>query len=525
MYWLEIIFVSTLDRPNIASMNQMVLNGQPLTLAEIDAVSLAGREVAIAAGALGRVKESRGLIEGILAAGQTVYGVNTGFGKLADVRIPGDKLAELQINLVRSHAGGIGEPLAEAEARAMLLLRANVLAKGYSGVRPELLELLVAMLNRGVHPVIPEKGSVGASGDLAPLAHLALVVVGEGEAFYQGERIAGGDALRRAGLQSLQLTAKEGLALLNGTQAMTAVGALATSRALRVVQLCDLSGAMSLEALKGTPAAFDERIHLARPHPGQILAAAHLVKLLEGSEIRESHREHDTRVQDAYCLRCMPQVHGAVRGVLEHVADVLETEAGSATDNPLVFPDPSGGAVISGGNFHGAPLSYAFDYAALALTDLASITERRIDRLLNPDINEGLPAFLSIDPGLSSGFMIAQIVAAALINECQVLSHPSSTGSIPTDGGKEDHVSMGMTGAIKLRQIVENAERVLGIELMCAAQALEFRRPLKSSEKIEQAHAQVRSVVSRLERDRVLAKDIDAMARSIRAGTFDAWME
>ena len=506
-------------------MDKLILNGQALALHEIEAVARAGCRVEVAGEALRRVAESRGLIENILAAGETVYGVNTGFGKLADVRIPGDKLAELQINLVRSHAGGVGQPLAEAESRAMLLLRANVLAKGFSGVRTELLELLVSLLNAGVHPVIPEKGSVGASGDLAPLAHLALVVVGEGEAFYRGERIAGGEALRRAGLKALRLAAKEGLALLNGTQAMTAVGGLATLRALRVVELCDLSGAMSLEALKGTPAAFDERIHRARPHAGQIKAAEHLMRLLDSSEIRESHREHDSRVQDAYCLRCMPQVHGAVRGVLGHVAGVLETEAGSATDNPLVFPGESGndGAVISGGNFHGAPLSYAFDYAALAMTDLAGITERRVDRLLNPDINEGLPAFLSTDPGLSSGFMIAQIVAAALINECQVLSHPSSTGSIPTDGGKEDHVSMGMTGAIKLRQIVEHGERILAIELMCAAQALEFRRPLESSARIEEAHAAVRTVVPRLERDRVLAPDIEALAVAIKAGKFDAW--
>ncbi|HEY1578132.1 MAG TPA: histidine ammonia-lyase [Terracidiphilus sp.] len=506
-------------------MEKLVLDGQPLALEEIDAVALRECPVVIGAGALTRVAESRGLIEKILAAGETVYGVNTGFGKLADVHIRGDKLAELQINLVRSHAGGVGSPLSEAESRAMVLLRANVLAKGFSGVRPELLELLVGILNADVHPVIPEKGSVGASGDLAPLAHLALVVVGEGEAFYRGDRIAGGEALRRAGLRPLQLTAKEGLALLNGTQAMTAVAALAVSRGQRIVELCDLSGAMSLEALKGTPAAFDERIQQVRPHAGQIAAAAHLVNLMEGSEIRESHREHDSRVQDAYCLRCMPQVHGAVRGVLEHVARVLRIEAGSATDNPLVFPGGDGGAVISGGNFHGAPLSYAFDYAAIAMTDLAGITERRIDRLLNPDINEGLPAFLAMDPGLSSGFMIAQIVAAALINECQVLAHPSSTGSIPTDGGKEDHVSMGMTGAIKLRQIVENVERVLGIELMCAAQALEFRRPLKSSRRIEEAHDAVRKVVPRLERDRVLASDIDAMAQAIRRGELDGWRQ
>jgi len=511
-------------------MDLLILDGQPLTLAEIEAVSLAACPVAIAPTALGRVAASRGQIEQILAAGQTVYGVNTGFGKLSDVRIPVDKLAQLQTNLVRSHAGGVGQPLSEGESRAMLLLRANVLAKGFSGCRPALVELLVALLNAGVHPVIPEKGSVGASGDLAPLAHLALVAIGEGEAFYKGERIAGAEALRRAGLEPIALTAKEGLALLNGTQAMTAVGGLVVARARRVVKLADLAGAMSLEALMGTPAAFDERIHLARPHAGQITAAAHLVRLLEDSEIREAHRESDSRVQDAYCLRCMPQVHGAVRGALEHVAGVLEIEAGSATDNPLVFPPAcsktqDGGAVLSGGNFHGAPLAYAFDYAAIVLTDLASITERRIDRLLNPDINEGLPAFLSPDPGLSSGFMIAQIVAAALINECQVLAHPSSTGSIPTDGGKEDHVSMGMTGAVKLRQIVENAERVLAIELMCGAQGLEFRRPLRASREVERAHAVVRLIVPRLEEDRVLAGDIDAIAAAVKGGAFDAWCD
>jgi histidine ammonia-lyase len=509
----------------------LILDGQPLSLFQIESVSIAGAPVAIAPAALARVKASRSLIEEILAAGETVYGVNTGFGKLSDVRIVSDKLAELQINLVRSHAGGVGDPLSEAESRAMLLLRANVLAKGFSGVRPELLQLLVALLNAGVHPVIPEKGSVGASGDLAPLAHLALVVIGEGEAFYKGQRIAGREALRRAGLQPIQLTAKEGLALLNGTQAMTAVGALAVARAQRVVRLADLAGAMSLEALTGTPAAFDERIHRARPHAGQIAAAAHLLQLLTGSEIRESHREHDSRVQDAYCLRCMPQVHGAVRDVVSHVAGVLEVEAGSATDNPLVFPKNSSkakglpDAVLSGGNFHGAPLAYAFDYAAIAVTDLCGITERRIDRLLNPDINEGLPAFLSGDPGLSSGFMIAQIVSAALINECQVLAHPSSTGSIPTDGGKEDHVSMGMTGALKLRQIVDHAERILAIELMCAAQGIEFRRPLKSSSAIERAHDAVRAAVPRLEKDRTLAPDIEALAAAIRDGKLDEWSQ
>ena len=512
-------------------METLVLDGQPLTLADIESVALAARPVSIAPDAVARVTQSRALIEQILAAGQTVYGVNTGFGKLSDVRIPPEKLTELQFNLVRSHAGGVGQPLSEGESRAMLLLRANVLAKGFSGVRPALLQLLVALLNAGVHPVIPEKGSVGASGDLAPLAHLALVVIGEGEAFYRGERMPGGEALRRAGLQPLQLAAKEGLALLNGTQAMTAVGALAVARARRVAQLADLAGAMSLEALMGTPAAFDPRIQAVRPHAGQIASAAHLVRLLADSEIRESHREHDKRVQDAYCLRCMPQVHGAVRDVLAHVAGVLEIEAGSATDNPLDFsgssqPKHKAAEPCSQGAIFTARRSPMLSITRPSpLTDLAGITERRIDRLLNPDINEGLPAFLSPDPGLSSGFMIAQIVAAALINECQVLSHPSSTGNIPTDGGKEDHVSMGMTGALKLRQIVEHAERVVAIELMCAAQGVEFRKPLRPSREIERAHAAVRAVVPHLDKDRILAPDIDALSAAVRAGNFDAWCE
>lgn len=511
-------------------MNELVLDGQFLTLAEIEAVALEGRTVTISPSAINRVHASRGRIEAILVEGETVYGVNTGFGKLADVRIATGSLAELQTNLVRSHAGGVGRPLSEGESRAMLLLRANVLAKGFSGCRVELVQLLVAMLNAGVVPVVPEKGSVGASGDLAPLAHQALVAIGEGEAFYRGDRIPGGQALMRAGLTPLALVAKEGLALLNGTQAMTGVGALSVARGFRVAKLADVAGAMSLEALMGTPAAFDARIQAVRPHAGQVAAGGHLVRLMEGSEIREAHREHDARVQDAYCLRCMPQVHGAVRGVLGHVAGVLEIEAGSATDNPLVFPGDSQrnqnrGTVLSGGNFHGAPLAYAFDYAAIALTDLASMMERRIDRLLNPDINEGLPPFLCRDPGLSSGFMMAQIVAAALINECQVLAAPSSTGSIPTSGGKEDHVSMGMNGALKLRQIVENAERVVAIELMCAAQGLECRRPLRASQEMERAHSAVRSVVSRLEQDRVLARDMEALAAAVRGGVFDSWLE
>jgi histidine ammonia-lyase len=508
-------------------MDTVVLAGQPLRLTEIEGVAAKGWLVRVDEASLRKVAESRSWIEQILATGQTVYGVNTGFGRLADVRVPDESLEQLQINLVRSHSGGVGNPLSEAEARGMLLLRANVLAKGSSGCRPLVLELLVDMLNAGVTPVIPEKGSVGASGDLAPLAHLALVAIGEGEAFYKGARIPGGEALRRAGLKPVAFQAKEGLALLNGTQAMTSVGALAALRAWRLVRLADLSGAMSLEALMGTPTAFDARIHAARPHPGQIATAAHLRQLMQDSEIRASHRDEDTRVQDAYCLRCMPQVHGAVRGALEHIIGVLEVESGSATDNPLVFPEPGlktlDHGVLSGGNFHGAPLSYVLDYAAIVLTDLAGITERRIDRLLNPDINEGLPAFLSPEAGLSSGFMIAQIASAALVNDCQVLAHPSSTGTIPTSGGKEDHVSMGMTGALKLRTIVDNLERIVGIELMCAAQGIEFRAPLKPARAIGEAYAVVRQILPKLEADRVLAGDIAAMATAIRDGRFDAW--
>jgi len=498
------------------------IDGRPLTLAEIESVSAHQRHAVITPEALTRVAQSRQVIEQILETGQTVYGVNTGFGKLADVNIPADRLAQLQTNLVRSHACGLGDPLSDSESRAMLLLRANVLAKGHSGVRPELVQLLIAMLNNGVHPIIPAKGSVGASGDLAPLAHLALVVIGEGEAVYQGQRQPGPEALAAAGLSPLQLAAKEGLALLNGTQAMTAVGALTINHARRLAHIADLAGAMSLEALMGTPVAFDPRIHQARPHPGQIASAANLSAILADSEIRQSHIANDPRVQDAYCLRCMPQVHGAVRGVLDHVAQILETESGSATDNPLIFQSEQGteAQVLSGGNFHGAPLSYAFDYAAIALTDLASISERRIDRLINPDINEGLPAFLCADAGLSSGYMIAHVTAAALLNECKVLAHPSSTDSVPTSGGKEDHVSMGMTGALKLRQITSNLEHILAIEMMCATQGLDYRLPLKPSKTVAEAHAQIRAVVPHLDEDRIPAPDIEAVAALIRSGAF-----
>jgi histidine ammonia-lyase len=368
-------------------------------------------------------------------------------------------------------------------------------------------------------PVIPEKGSVGASGDLAPLAHLSLTLIGEGEAFYKGERMPSGDALKKAGLQPVVLEAKEGLALLNGTQAMHAVGALGLHRARRLGRVADIAGAMTLEALKGTPTAFDSRIHEARPHPGQQAVAEHLLHLLRESEIRQSHLANDPRVQDAYSLRCMPQVHGAVRGAFDHCEAVLEIESASATDNPLVFAES--GDVLSGGNFHGAPLALALDYAAIALTDLMSISERRIDRLVNPDTSEGLPPFLSPHAGTHSGFMILHVAAVALLNEAKVLAHPASVDNLPTSGGKEDHVSMGMTAALKLRGIIENAEHLLAIELLAAAEGLEFRRPLKGGVGVELAYERVRKLSAAVEADRSMSADIARVAVAIREGVFD----
>jgi histidine ammonia-lyase len=497
------------------------LNGQALTLQQIAAVAFDGEQVAISASARPRIAASRELIEQIVRRDDVVYGVNTGFGKLADVRVPQDELRELQLNLVRSHACGIGAPLSEPEVRAMILLRANVLVLGFSGIRAEVVELLCEMLNRRVHPVVPEKGSVGASGDLAPLAHLALSVIGEGEAFFDGQRMQGGEALQRAKLEPLQLEAKEGLALLNGTQTMHAVGGLALLRAQRLARVADVSGAMSLEALMGTPVAFDPRLQDARPHPGQKAAAEHLLSLLKDSEIRLSHLTGDPRVQDAYSLRCMPQVHGAVRGALAHCEEILLIESGSATDNPLVFAGAGNGEVISGGNFHGAPLALGFDYAAMAVADLMNMSERRTDRLVNPDKSEGLPAFLARRPGVESGFMIAQVAAASLVNEARVLAHPASVDNITTSGGKEDHVSMGMTSALKLRSIVDAAESLIAIELLAAAEALEHRRPLRAGRGVERAFAAVRKVAPPLTRDRALSDDIARVAEAIRRGDFD----
>jgi histidine ammonia-lyase len=496
------------------------LRGQTLTLEQIAAVANGAEQVSLADDARKRMEQSRRVVEKIVSENRTVYGVNTGFGKLSDVRIEPGQLRALQLNLVRSHSCGLGNPLSIAEARAMLLLRANVLACGLSGARPVAADTLISMLERGVTPVIPEKGSVGASGDLAPLAHLALCAIGEGEAFYLDERMSSADALQQAGIEPLQLQVKEGLALLNGTQAMGAVGGLALQRADRFARLADVAGAMSLEALKGTPVAFDERIHAARPHAGQSEVAKHLRRLLAGSEIRASHLQNDPRVQDAYSLRCMPQVHGAVRDTLRYARAAVETETGSATDNPLVFADTE--EVLSGGNFHGAPLGLAFDFAAIALTDLISITERRIDRLVNPDANEDLPAFLTKQAGIASGFMMLQVTAAALLSEAKILAHPASADNVPTDGGKEDHVSMGMTAATKLRSIVNLAEQVIAIELITAAEGLEHRKPLVPGDGVQAAANVVRSHVQPLTEDRSMSADIGRVVAAIESGEFDS---
>ncbi len=479
----------------------MQISGFDLTLSNVTEVARNPVvRVELAPGVYPRLAEARAVVTHILAQGRTVYGVTTGFGKLSSVTIPPPALAELQVNLVRSHACGVGRPLSEAETRAMMLLRANVLAQGMSGVRPLVVEQLLALLNAGVHPVVPEKGSVGASGDLAPLAHLALVLIGEGEAYFRGERLPGAVALARAGLGPLVLEAKEGLALLNGTQAMCAVGGLALARLLELAELADISGALSLDALHGTVAAFDARIHAARPHAGQVTVAAHLRDLLAGSDILDSHRDC-LRVQDAYSLRCMPQVHGAARDIFEFARQQLETEFNSATDNPLVFAET--GDVLSGGNFHGAPVALALDACAMAAATLGGIAERRIERLLNPDLSE-LPAFLAQQPGIQSGLMMAQVTAAALCNENMGLAHPASVGSLPTGAAKEDFVSMGMTAALKLRSIADNLAAILAIELLAATQALPFLRPRRTSPRLRQVEDFVHTIVPPLKGDTVL---------------------
>jgi histidine ammonia-lyase len=502
-------------------LNALHINGNDLTLEAVREVAVERRPVLLLAESREVVDRARAVVDDIVTGSKLAYAITTGVGKLSDVRIIGDQIRELQVNLVRSHAVGIGEPLSSVEVRAMMLLRANSLAKGFSGVRAVVIDKLCEMLNRGVTPFVPSQGSVGASGDLAPLAHLALSIIGEGECVdSHGARIPASDALKKAQIDSLALEAKESISLINGTQAMLSVGTLALLQAETLVDSADVLGGLSCDALKGTDAAFDERIHRARPHAGQMKSAANLRKMLEGSQIRESHRDCG-RVQDAYSLRCMPQVHGAVRDTLAHCRGILEIEANSAVDNPLVFISKSANSdddVISGGNFHGEPLAFALDFLAIALSALAGISERRIERLVNPALSEGLPPFLAQGAGLNSGFMMAQVAAAALVSENKVLAHPASVDSITTSGNKEDYVSMGMTAANKLKRIVENTRNVLAIEAMAVAQAIDFLAPLKSSRRGQAAHAAIRSVCPTVEKDRVMYNDFARIADLIATG-------
>lgn len=496
----------------------VVLDGQGLTIDAVHAVAVQRVRVEFSAAARARMKVTQKVIEDIVERGDVVYGVTTGFGKLSEIAIPRDRLAELQVNLVRSHAAGVGPLLPEREVRAMMLLRANVLAKGYSGARTDLVDLIVGMLNAGIQPPIHEQGSVGASGDLASLAALGVSLIGEGTLSANGAALEpAADVLRAHRLKPLTLGPKEGITLINGTQAHTAIAALALYDARILWRAAHVAGAMSLEALLGTPVAFDERIQDARGQTGQSSSAALLRELLEGSELRESHRYGDPRVQDAYCLRCMPQVHGPVKDALDWIESIVTRELNAATDNPLVFES---GETLSGGNFHGQAVGMALDLLAIVMTNLATISERRTDRLVHPDFNQGLPAMLAREAGVNSGFMMAQVTAAALASECKVLSHPATVDTIPTDGSREDVVPMSMGAAWKARRVIDNVRNVLAIELMCAAQGLDYRAPLKPGLKLVPAHRAVRSIVPHLDQDRVLTPDIQALSAGIASGKF-----
>jgi histidine ammonia-lyase len=497
------------------------LDGASLTIDTVCAVARAFAPVTIAPDAARRAVRSRARVEEALADGATIYAVNTGFGKLANVRIPPDQLRALQHNLILSHAAGVGLPLPEDTVRAAMLLRANVLLRETSGARPEVAEHLVLLLNAGIHPVVPEQGSVGASGDLAPLAHIALALLGEGEVDVRrpseatARRVGAREALRQAGIAPITLEAKEGVALVNGTQVQTALLALAVSDAWRLWRTAHGAAAMSLEALRGTPDPFDERIHRARPHPGQLASAALLRELLADSEIRESHRHDDPRVQDAYSLRCTPQVLGPVHEAIEFAAGIAGIELNASTDNPLVFED----GILSGGNFHGQPVALALDVLTIALTTLAGIAERRVERLLNPELSDGLPAFLAPRPGVASGLMMVQTTAAALVAEARSLCTAASVQSIPTSAGQEDIVPMGMAAAHKARRVLANAQRVVAAELLCAAQGLEHRKPLRPGRGVERLYARVRKVVAPLTADRVLHSDLEALFTMISTET------
>ena len=495
-------------------MGSVVIGEGPLTIEGLVAVSRRGARLELAASARDRVNQARALVEKWVAEGKAVYGVTTGFGALCEVAIAAGDARALQENILMSHAAGVGDPFAPEVVRAAIAVRVQDLAQGHAGVRLSTLQALVDLLNSGVCPVVPQKGSVGASGDLAPMAHLALVLIGRGEAYYRGSRMSGADALAAAGMKPVCLEAGEGLALINGTQFMAALGALAASDAERLAKTADIACSMSLEVLLGTNVEFDPRIHRARPHPGQAAAADNMYRITADSAIMSSHKDCH-RIQDAYTLRCSPQVHGASRDAMAHVRRVFETELISATTNPLIFPDA--GDFLLGGNFHGQPLALAADYLCMAMAELADVSERRIERLVNPQLS-GLPAFLVNDSGLNSGFMIAQYTAAALVSENKILSHPACVDSIPTSANKEDHVSMGTISARKLRSVLQNAETVAAIELLCGCQALDLLTRGKPGKGTEAAYAVCRERVPRLDRDRVLSVDIEAMLDLLRSG-------
>jgi histidine ammonia-lyase len=497
------------------------LTGDDLTLTDVWAVAVDYDHAKLADQGERKMRAARALVERAAseASGEHTYGINTGFGRFVEKTIPLEHSEELQLRLLRSHACGVGEPYPEAVVRAAMLLRANTLAKGYSGARVETVELLLDCLNARVHPVVPSRGSVGASGDLAPLAHLALPLVGEGWAVVEGERLRGDEALARAGLEPIRLQAKEGLSLINGTQFMAAIGALALVRGRRLAQAADIACALSVEALQGSRVSFLAEIHELRPLPGQQASAANVLRLLEGSAIIEAHRWCD-KVQDAYSLRCAPQVHGASRDLLAYAETTVTVELNSATDNPLVLVEQ--GELVSNGNFHGQPLAFALDALAMALAELANISERRVERLTNPSLSGGLPAFLTHDGGLNSGFMIPQYVAAALVSENKVLAHPAGVDSIPTSAGQEDHVSMGNASALKCLQVLENAEHALAIELLAGAQGIEFLAPLEPGAGVRAAHDFVRTLSPTLDEDRPLADDIERVATAIRSGELTA---
>src|SRR2546422_4275769 len=503
------------------------LNGNDLTFDQLYSVALQEEKVSLSPVAAERMNASRAVVDRLVASGKTAYGINTGFGKLASVRISTEQVRQLQVNLVRSHACGVGEPLSKAETRAIMLLRANALAKGLSGVRPGTVETLCAMLNAGIHPVIPSQGSVGASGDLAPPAHLAQVVIGEGQAEFQQEILPGHVALQRAQISPVTLEAKEGLSLLNGTQGMLALLSLALRHADALADTADVAAALSLDALRGSPGAFDSRIMHARAYPGAGRTARNLAHLNEGSEIRESHRaaEKDSRVQDAYSLRCTPQVHGAVRDSLSQARVMTQVELNSATDNPLVFVRGDGqggeGDIISGGNFHGQPLAMAADQVAIAIATLSGISERRIEQMTNP-LTSLLPAFLTPEPGLNSGFMIAQVTAAALASENKVLATPHSVDSISTSGNQEDYVSMGMSGARRLERMLRNLQNILAIELLCACQGIDLLVPLQTGALAKQAYDAVRAKSPKVTQDRPLGGEIEAVSALLGEGAISA---